>query len=115
MDQAKNSLGQADARMGKTQDESNEANLVLAVKSTPSLNQAFNKRVNKSRMTSKLLNNTQHMTGASEHESNFDKHANLNVMSHEDLSETANFNSAFSMPQRSRPMTTKFADRRNTI
>lgn len=56
---AKNSMGLVGERMGKTQDESNEANLVLAVKSTPSLNQAFNKRVNKSRMTSKLLNNTQ--------------------------------------------------------
>lgn len=51
-------MGEVSARMGKTQDESNEANLVLAVKSTPSLNQAFNKRVNKSRMTSNLYNNT---------------------------------------------------------
>ena len=66
-------------------------------------------------MTSKLLNNTSVPTGASENDSAFNKRANLNVASHEDLSDVANITSAFSGALRPRPMTTKFADRRNTV
>ena len=64
------------------------AALTLAVKSTPSLNNAFNKRKNShSRATSKYFTTQQHEvpTCASEIGGGFEKPANLNILSHEDL------------------------------
>ena len=66
------------------------AALTLAVKSTPSLNNAFNKRKNShSRATSKYFTTQQHEVPTCASEigvgGGFEKPANLNILSHEDL------------------------------
>lgn len=90
--------------------------LTLAVKSTPSLNNAFNRRkTSHSRATSKFFTMQQQElpTGASAMTSNFDKPANLNILSHDDLA-NHDLHAEIQANEKSRPMTTKIASRRFT-
>ena len=96
-----------------------EANLVMAIKSTPSLNKAFtNIKKITNRTTSQFTAQRDLPTGPSELlESGFAKPANLNVLSQNDLTNNLGLSDQiqmFAMKDKSRPMTTKFADRRMT-
>ena len=63
-----------------------EANLVMAIKSTPSLNKAFtNVKKITNRTTSQFTQQRDLPTGTSEIDTGFAKPANLNVLSQNDL------------------------------
>ena len=77
------SLG-ADPSLEEDQDakEANQANLVMAIKSTPSLNKAFtNVKKITNRTTSQFTQQRDLPTGTSELDSGFAKPTNLNVLS----------------------------------
>ena len=66
-----------------------EANLVMAIKSTPSLNKAFtNIKKITNRTASQFTGQRDLPTGPSDLESGFAKPANLNVISQNDLTNT---------------------------
>ena len=66
-----------------------EANIVMAIKSTPSLNKAFtNLKKITNRTTSQFTGQRDLPTGTSELETDFAKPANLNIISQNDLTNT---------------------------